>query len=100
MNTTSKKSEKRQFAPLFLKTNMIIMGVGLVFLIAGYVLMVGGGTDDPNEFSEAIFNTRRLTVAPILLVTGFLIQIVAIMYHPKWFKKNKSEAAENMEKES
>jgi len=99
MNTTPKKSEKRQFAPLFTKPNMIIMGIGLVFLIASYVLMSGGGTDDPNEFSEKIFDTRRLTVAPVLLILGFLIEIVAIMYHPKWFKRN-SEATDNTEKQS
>lgn len=98
MSTISKKSEKRQFAPLFPKTNMIIMGIGLLFLIAGYVLMTGGGTNDPHEFSEKIFDTRRLTAAPILLLLGFLIEIVAIMYHPKWFKKDKSATADNSKK--
>lgn len=84
------KTEKRKFAPLFTKTNMIIMAIGLVFIIIGYILMIGGGTDNPNEFSEKIFNTQRLTVAPILLLIGFIIEIAAIMYHPKT-KKTEEE---------
>jgi len=45
--------------------------------------MIGGGSENPNEFSYEIFNFRRLTLAPILIVIGFVIEIFAIMYQPK-----------------
>jgi hypothetical protein len=45
--------------------------------------MVGGESDDPLVFSDEIFNTTRLTIAPILLATGFIIEIFAIMYKEK-----------------
>jgi len=57
--------------------------IGLVFLLVGFLLMIGGGSDDPDVFNEAIFNFRRLTLAPILVLAGFGIQIYAIMKRPK-----------------
>jgi len=45
--------------------------------------MIGGGSDDPEVFNESIFNARRLTIAPILILGGFITQIVAIMHKPK-----------------
>jgi len=78
----TKKATKQQitWAPgmPFGKLNYILLVVGLVVLAIGYILLSGGGTDDPNEFSEAIFDRRRLTVAPITLVIGFAIEFVAI----------------------
>ncbi|MDD2621792.1 MAG: DUF3098 domain-containing protein [Bacteroidales bacterium] len=67
----------------FRKINYILMLAGILILIIGYYLLSGGGTDDPTEFSEAIFDTRRLYVAPIVLIIGFLVELVAIMYRPK-----------------
>mgnify|MGYP003548802830 FL=1 len=57
--------------------------IGLVFLLVGFLLMIGGGSDDPDVSNEAIFNFRRLTLAPILVLEGFGIQIYAIMKRPK-----------------
>lgn len=57
--------------------------IGLVFLLVGFLLMIGGGSDDPDVFNEAIFNFRRLTLAPILVLAGFGIQIYAIMKRTK-----------------
>lgn len=91
---TSKKNIKEvggQYTFLFTRTNYIIMMVGIVFIALGYILMIGGGSKDPNVFSEEIFNTQRLTVAPILLVIGFVIEIFAIMYR----KKETEETLEN-----
>lgn len=68
---------------LFAKENYYIMAVGLVFIALGYLLMIGGGSDDPAVFNEDIFNTQRLTVAPILLVIGYIIEIFAIFYKKK-----------------
>ena len=91
---TSKKNIKEaggQYTFLFTRTNYIIMMVGIVFIALGYILMIGGGSKDPSVFSEEIFNTQRLTVAPILLIIGFIIEIFAIMYR----KKETEETLEN-----
>lgn len=71
-----------QRPPLFRKMNYILMGVGAIILFAGYIALSGGASEDPNQFSEAIFDTRRLVVAPILILTGLVAEIFAIMYHP------------------
>lgn len=62
----------------FGRLNYLFLIAGMVVLAIGYFLLSGGGTDNPNEFSEKIFDTRRLTVAPIVLVIGFAIEFVAI----------------------
>lgn len=79
--TVDKKTEKVQFA--FGKLNYQLMFIGLAFLLLGYVLMIGGGSDDPNKFSWDLFNFQRITLAPILLLIGFVIEIFAIMKRPK-----------------
>lgn len=77
--------EKNPSSPTFTfgRENYILLIVGLVVLAIGYILMAGGGSDDPNVFSEEIFSTRRLTVAPLVILAGFGIEIAAIMYRPK-----------------
>lgn len=75
--------EKNSFELSFGKINYILMGVGIVLLALGYILLSGGGSDDPNVFNPAMFDTQRLVVAPILIVLGFLVEIVAIMYQKK-----------------
>ena len=67
----------------FSKKNYILLFVGLAFMASGLILMVGGGSEDPTQFSDEIFNTTRLTIAPILLASGFIIEIFAIMYKGK-----------------
>lgn len=52
---------------------------GLLVMIAGYILMMGGGTKDPAVFNYAMFDWRRLVAAPIVIVAGIVIEIVAIM---------------------
>ena len=85
----SKKTSSRP--PLFRKVNYILMAVGVVILVIGYICLRGGGAESPNEFSEAIFDTRRLVVAPLLMLSGLVIEIFAIMWHPR---KKKEETAE------
>ena len=53
--------------------------VGLLVMISGYILMSGGTTDDPQVFNYAMFDFRRLVVAPIVIILGIVIEIVAIM---------------------
>ena len=63
----------------FTKKNYILLIIGLAFIISGLILMIGGGSEDPTKFSDEIFNFQRLTVAPILIAIGFIIEIFAIM---------------------
>lgn len=67
----------------FGRDNYLWVIIGLAFLLIGFLLMIGGGSDDPDVFNEAIFNFRRLTLAPILVLVGFGIQIYAIMKKTK-----------------
>ena len=78
MSTPTKKAP-----PIFRKFNYILMIIGTVVLAIGYILLAGGGSDDPNVFNPEIFNTRRIVIAPLVMLIGLIIGIVAIMYHPK-----------------
>lgn len=73
--------KKLQFA--FGRTNYILMAVGLIILALGYILLSGGGSDDPTVFNDAMFDARRLYVAPILIVVGFIVEIIAILFKSK-----------------
>jgi membrane-bound ClpP family serine protease len=68
---------------VFKKKNYIILIGGLVLILLGITLMIGGGSEDPSQFSEEIFNFQRLTLAPILIVSGFVMGVFAIMYKSK-----------------
>lgn len=67
----------------FDKKNYRLLLIGLAFIILGFLLMIGGGSDDPDVFNEEIFSFRRLTLAPILILAGYVIEIFAIMKKPK-----------------
>jgi len=67
----------------FGKRNYQLLIAGVVVMALGYILMSGGGSDDPNVFSDAIFNTQRLTIGPILILAGLVIEIFAILHKPK-----------------
>ena len=67
----------------FTKKNYILLIVGLAFIASGLILMIGGGSEDPTKFSADIFDFQRLTLAPILLAIGFVIEIFAVMYKGK-----------------
>lgn len=77
------KKDQSNRPPLFRKRNYVLMIAGVVVLAIGYICLAGGGSEDPSAFTDAIFNTRRLVVAPILMVSGLVIEIFAIMWHPK-----------------
>ena len=63
----------------FKKKNFILLITGILFIATGLVLMSGGASEDPEVFNYEIFNFRRLTLAPILITIGFIIEIFAIM---------------------
>lgn len=86
--SSSKKNTPKR-APLFRKENYILMVIGVVVLFIGYICLSGGGSDDPSQFSEAIFDTRRLVVAPLLMLAGLVTEIFAIMWRPR--KKKEEE---------
>lgn len=65
------------------RINYILIIIGMVIVAIGYLLMSGGGIDDPNQFSRDIFSTRRITVGPLVSTAGFLFIIYAIMKKPK-----------------
>ena len=67
----------------FGKQNYMILIAGIALVILGYLLMIGGGSEDPNKFNPAIFDTQRITIAPIVCLIGFVAVIVAIMWRPK-----------------
>ena len=62
---------------------------GLLVMIAGYILMAGGGSDDPSVFNEDMFDFRRLVAAPLVILCGVVIEIIAIM--GSFRNKNKKE---------
>jgi hypothetical protein len=72
---------KQEF--LFEKINYKILLIGIAIIALGFVLMSGGGSDDPKVFSEAIFNFRRIRLAPTTVLIGFGITIYAILKNPK-----------------
>lgn len=57
--------------------------LGVLLIIIGFLLMSGGRSDDPNVFSETIFSFRRITLAPIVVISGFVIVAVGLMKRPK-----------------
>ncbi|MCX6293191.1 MAG: DUF3098 domain-containing protein [Sphingobacteriales bacterium] len=76
-NNTSNQS-------LFGKENYMLMLAGLLVLGLGFFLMAGGKSSDPKVFDpKEVYSTTRITVAPILIVLGFIIEVVAIMKKPK-----------------
>lgn len=81
--TEQKRSSASSADFAFGKENYRLLLIGLAVIVLGFLLMIGGGSDDPNEFSDAIFNFRRLTLAPILVLAGYIIEIYAIMKKPK-----------------
>lgn len=77
-----KRKEKAKEEFLFGRKNYKFMFIGLAFIALGFILMSGGGSDDPNVFNPEIFSWRRIRLAPTLVLIGFGIQIYAILLNP------------------
>jgi hypothetical protein len=77
-----KRKDKLKSQFVFGKKNYKFMFIGLAFIALGFILMSGGGSDDPNVFNPEIFNWRRIRLAPTLVLIGFGIQIYAILLNP------------------
>ncbi|MCR5710748.1 MAG: DUF3098 domain-containing protein [Bacteroidales bacterium] len=65
------------------KRNVLLIGIGLLVMVLGFVLMLGGGSSDPNVFNPAMFSARRLTVAPIVICIGIGVILWGIMRKPR-----------------
>lgn len=61
------------------RRNYVLLAVGFAVIVLGFVLMAGGGSSSPDEFDYAMFSWRRITLAPILAVGGFALEIYAIL---------------------
>lgn len=72
---------KQEF--LFEKVNYKILLIGIAVIALGFILMSGGGSDDPNVFNEDVFSFRRIRLAPTTVLIGFGITIYAILKNPK-----------------
>lgn len=80
------KPTKQNF--IFQKKNYQLMLIGLAVIALGFILMSGGGSDDPNVFNEDIFSVRRIRIAPTMVLLGFAIEVIAILYSPDKKKKD------------
>lgn len=77
-NNPQESAQESPRMPLSRK-NYILLAIGFAIIVVGFVLMAGGGSDSPEQFNSAMFSWRRITLAPILVVGGFVMEIVAIM---------------------
>lgn len=65
------------------RENYNLMAIGFAIIVIGFILMIGGKSNDPNVFNPEIFSFRRIVLAPMLLLFGFMFEIYAIMKKPK-----------------
>ena len=72
---------KKQF--VFGRRNYKFMFIGIAIIALGFLLMSGGGSDDPDVFNEEIYNFRRIRLAPALVIIGFAIEVYAILTKPE-----------------
>jgi hypothetical protein len=79
---SKKNTGKENFA--LGKENYILLIIGFAIIVLGFILMIGGKSQDPNVFNEKeIFSFRRITLAPLIVLAGFIFEIWAIMKKPK-----------------
>lgn len=79
----AKKEEDKKPGFALGRENYKLMAIGFAIIIIGFILMAGGKSDDPKIFSEDIFSFRRITVAPLIVLAGFIFEIYAIMKRPR-----------------
>ncbi len=77
------KDNQNKHEFLFDKINYKILLIGIGVIALGFILMSGGGSDDPNVYSDAIFDFRRIRLAPTTVLIGFGITVYAILKNPK-----------------
>ena len=83
MGEKKRKEAAKVNSFVFEKKNYTFMLVGLAFIALGFILMAGGGSDDPNVFNPEIYNWRRIRLAPALVLIGFGFEVYAILLNPR-----------------
>ena len=73
---------------IFQKKNYTVMFIGLALIVLGFILMSGGGSDDPEVFNPEIFSFRRIRLAPTMVLIGFAIEVYAILLDPNKTRKS------------
>ena len=76
-----KTDSRKQFA--FSRENYKLLIIGVVIIIVGFILMIGGEAESPEQFNPDVFSFRRITLAPMVVLAGFAFEIYAIMKKPK-----------------
>lgn len=79
----AKKEDDKKTGFALGRENYKLMAIGFAIIIIGFILMAGGRSHDPKVFSENIFSFRRITIAPLIVLAGFIFEIYAIMKRPK-----------------
>lgn len=75
---------QKKIATIFTKETYMWMAIGAAVIILGFLLMIGGKSADPNVFNkDEVYSIRRITIAPILIIAGLVMEIYAIMKKPK-----------------
>jgi hypothetical protein len=95
MAIKGEKKEKLNFA--LGRENYRLLAIGFGIIIIGFLLMLGGRSESPDKFSENIFSFRRITLAPIVVLAGFIFEIWAIMKKPGAGKRESGVGSQKME---
>ncbi len=83
-STSTTKKQPAGIGSLFGKSNKLWMLIGIGVMVVGFLLMAGGASKDPNVFNpNEVYGARRITIAPILILAGLVIEIIAIFRQPK-----------------
>lgn len=87
--TPQKKAANQHQGFLFDKSNYILMLAGVILVVIGFMLMSGGKSEDPTQFKyDEIYSTTRITIAPLMILIGFAVEIYAIMKKPSATAEN------------
>lgn len=87
---TKKKKSEREKQLVFTKENYKLLIIGAVIILVGFLLMVGGKAESPDQFNPEVFSFRRITLAPLVVLFGFAFEIYAIMKKPKESKEEQT----------
>ena len=83
-----KRKEETKTEFVFDRKNYKFMLIGVAFIVLGFILMTGGGSDDTNVFNPEIYNWRRIRLAPAMVLLGFAIEVYAILLKPDSKEEN------------
>ena len=83
----SKKETEKKFEMALEKQNYRLLAVAFVIVVIGFLLMIGGASDNPDVFNADVYSFRRITLAPLVVLLGFLFGIYAIMKKPSAAQK-------------